>query len=192
MFWYNGGMKHRLILLAALALLLAAAPGGRLGAESRDNEAGGYLQLVDGLHVTGRPPDIDIAAYRLRIVGMVERELSLSFGEIKELPAAREYAELDCPGFFTDKGTWTGVRVRDLLELAGLKKRGSTLTFTSADGSYSQTLSLDKAADDGLLIAYRFEDRELPPVHGFPLRLVARGEPGYIWVKWLGEIAVSR
>jgi DMSO/TMAO reductase YedYZ molybdopterin-dependent catalytic subunit len=183
--------RNFLISLAAFALLVGFA-AGKPAAESNDGEIGGYLQLVDGLHVTGRPIDIDIASYRLKVVGLVERELSLSFAEVKALPSAREYAELNCPGFFTDKGSWTGVRVRDLLELAGLQKRGSSLTFTSVDGGYSQTLSLDTALEDGMLIAYRFEDREFPPLHGFPLRLVARNQPGYIWVKWLGEIAVTR
>jgi DMSO/TMAO reductase YedYZ molybdopterin-dependent catalytic subunit len=185
-------MKRNLFLIAAVFMLLTGFDSGRVSAESKDDETGGYLQLVDGLHVTGRPIDVDIASYRLKVVGLVEQELSLSFEEIKALPPAREYAELECPGFFTDKGTWTGVRVRDLLDLAGLGKKGSALTFTSADGAYSQTLPLDKALEDGMLIAYRFEDREFSPVHGFPLRLVARNQPGYIWVKWLGEIAVTR
>jgi DMSO/TMAO reductase YedYZ molybdopterin-dependent catalytic subunit len=185
-------MKRTIFMIAGVLVLLAGFAAGKPAAESKDDEIGGYLELVDGLHVTGRPVEVDIDAYRLEIVGLVERELSLSFAEIKALPAAREYAELDCPGFFTDRGTWTGVRVGDLLDLAGIEKRGSTLTFTSVDGGYSQTLSVDTAREDGMLIAYRFEDREFSPVHGFPLRLVARGQPGYVWVKWLGEIAVTR
>jgi len=185
-------MKRTLLLIAAVILLLTGFAAGKSAAESKDDEIGGYLDLVDGLHVTGRPIGVDIDTYRLEVSGLVERELSLSFAEIKALPAAREYAELNCPGFFTDKGTWTGVRVRDLLDMAGLDKRGTSLTFTSIDGGYKQTLPLEVALDDGVLIAYRFEGREFSPVHGFPLRLVARGEPGYIWVKWLGEITVTR
>jgi DMSO/TMAO reductase YedYZ molybdopterin-dependent catalytic subunit len=185
-------MKRNLFMIAAVIVLLAGFASGKPAAESKDGEIGGYLELVDGLHVTGRPIDVDIADFRLEIGGLVARELSLSFAEIKALPAVREYAELNCPGFFTDQGTWTGVRVRDLLDMAGLQKQGSILTFTSLDGGYKQTLPLEAALDDGVLVAYRFEEREFPPVHGFPLRLVARGEPGYIWVKWLGEITVTR
>jgi len=148
----------------------------------------GYLELYEGLHVTGIPVEVDIESYRLKVYGEVEKELSFTFNEIKNMPYERIYAELNCPGFFTDEGYWTGVRIIDILNEAGLKENASEVLFTEIDGGYYSTLPLEKAKQEGYLIAYQFNGKEFSKFHGYPLRIVAKGEPGSVWVKWLGEI----
>lgn len=150
-----------------------------------------YLSLVDGLHVTGTPVKVDIDTYRLKVEGAVENPLALSFEEIQAMEAQQIYAELNCPGFFTDAGYWTGVPVRDILAKAGVSEDAAAVAFIALGGSYRQQLPLDLAQEDGFLIAYKFNDKIFPPVHGYPLRLVAKGEPGSTWVKWLGELRVD-
>ena len=152
---------------------------------------GGAYPLVEGLHVTGTPVDIDIETYRLKVSGAVDTPLSLSLEEIKTMEAQRESVTLVCPGFFTDEGNWTGVRIADLLDLAGVKPEAEQLKFVAADGNYSANLRLDDAMGEGMLIAYAFEDKPLPKVHGYPLRVVAKDQQGNRWVKWLGEIVVQ-
>jgi DMSO/TMAO reductase YedYZ molybdopterin-dependent catalytic subunit len=127
--------------------------------------------------------DIDIKTYRLKITGAVETPLRLSLEEIKSMDTQREFVTLECPGFFTDEGNWTGVRMADLLDLAGVKPGAEQLKFVAADGKYSANLKLDTAMDEGMLIAYAFKDKPLPKVHGFPLRVVAKDQPGNRWVK---------
>jgi DMSO/TMAO reductase YedYZ molybdopterin-dependent catalytic subunit len=105
------------------------------------------------------------------------------------MTAQREFATLVCPGFFTDEGTWTGVRISDLLERAGVMPGADQLKFVAADGKYSANLKLDEG--ESMLVAYAFEDKPLPKVHGYPLRVVARDQPGNRRVKWLGEIVVQ-
>jgi DMSO/TMAO reductase YedYZ molybdopterin-dependent catalytic subunit len=105
--------------------------------------------------------------------------------------AVREYVVLNCPGFFTDKGTWTGVPIRDILNKAGVKEGAKSVSFKSADKSYSSSMPLDAVMGDGFLIAYEFEGKPFPEIHGFPLRVVAKGQAGNRWVKWLGEITVK-
>ena len=61
----------------------------------------------------------------------------------------------------------------------------------TADGSYRSSLSLKDAREARVLIAYQFDDRPLPRVHGFPLRVIAPGQAGSVWVKWLGKIVVE-
>ena len=134
--------------------------------------------LYEGLHITGTPIDVDIKTYRLKITGAVDKELSLTFDDIKNMESVREEIELVCPGFFVDKGYWTGVKVIDLLNLAGIKKEAKNVEFISIDGSYTQTLSIEKIKGDGFLIAYQFNDKEFSKYHGYPLRLVAKGEAG--------------
>jgi DMSO/TMAO reductase YedYZ molybdopterin-dependent catalytic subunit len=152
---------------------------------------GGSYPLVEGLHVTGTPVDIDMETYRLKISGAVDTPLSLSLEEIQTMEAQRELVTLVCPGFFTDEGHWTGVRIADLLALAGVKPGAEQIKFVAADGNYSSNLKLDEVMGEGMLIAYAFEDKPLPRVHGYPLRVVAKDQPGNRWVKWLGEIVVQ-
>ena len=103
----------------------------------------------------------------------------------------RIYAELECPGFFTDKGYWTGVEIKDLLELAEIKDEADNVQFSAYDGGYNKSVSIDDVfSSDGFLVAYHFDDNEFSEVHGYPLRIVAKGELGSIWVKWLGKIEV--
>ena len=150
----------------------------------------GYLDLYQGLHITGIPIDVDIKTYRLTIDGLVNKEVSLTFDDVKKLSSVREEISLTCPGFFTDVGFWTGARVIDLLNLAGVQSGAIDVNFYSIDKSYSKTLPLDLLKNDGFLIAYQFNDKEFSKYHGYPLRLVAKGEAGSNWVKWLGEIKV--
>ncbi|UCF97373.1 MAG: molybdopterin-dependent oxidoreductase [Spirochaetaceae bacterium] len=152
---------------------------------------GGAYPLVEGLHVTGTPVDIDIESYRLKISGAVDTPLALSLAEIQAMESQREFVSLVCPGFFVDEGHWTGVRIADLLDLAGIKEGATQVNFVAADGNYSATLKLDVVMGGGMLIAYAFEDKALPKVHGYPLRVVAKDQQGNRWVKWLGEIVVQ-
>ena len=147
---------------------------------------------VDGLHVTGTPVEIDLETYRLKITGLVEKELEFSFDEVRDMEPIKIYSVLNCPGFFIDKGDWTGVRIIDLLNMAGLKQEAGTVRFIEEGGGYSKEIELDKILNnkDNFLAAYYFNDAEFPEIHGYPLRVVARGESGSLWVKWLGEIKV--
>jgi DMSO/TMAO reductase YedYZ molybdopterin-dependent catalytic subunit len=170
-----------------------ATPVGRALGKNGEPSASGslYLQLVDGLHVTGTPVEVDAESFRLRIAGAVEKPLSLSLEQLRALPAVREEITLECPGFFVDRGVWTGVPVRDLLAMAGVRAGATEVDFISLSGGYRSTLSLKDIAQDGVLVAYEFEGQPFPVVHGFPLRLAAKDHQGNVWVKWLGEIRVS-
>jgi DMSO/TMAO reductase YedYZ molybdopterin-dependent catalytic subunit len=185
-----------------LLLLLAAAPlflfaGGRTESvtEARTFDQATarypeYLSLVDGLHVTGTPIEVDVDAYRLKVNGLVTKPLELRLSEVRALPQERLYLSLNCPGFFTDQGFWTGVRLEEILRLAGYKSGAKVVELSSIDGSYTQSLTLAEVLEGNVLVAYQFDDRDFPVYHGFPLRLAAEGQPGSIWVKWLGSITV--
>jgi hypothetical protein len=78
-----------------------------------------------------------------------------------------------------------------VLDLAGVKPGAERLKFVAADGKYNANLKLEEVKGEGMLIAYAFQDRPLAKVHGYPLRVVAKDQPGNRWVKWLGQIVVQ-
>ena len=90
-------------------------------------------------------------------------------------------------------GAWRGVRLRDVLEDAGVRDGAVEVLFTGLDRgveeeveqNYQRSLPLDEALRDEVLLAYELNGVPLPPQHGFPLRLLVPGWYGMTSVKWL-------
>jgi DMSO/TMAO reductase YedYZ molybdopterin-dependent catalytic subunit len=152
----------------------------------------GYTALdpSTGLHVTGKMQLLDLATYRLRVTGNVERPLELTYDEIRCLPKVQASPVLTCPGFFVDEATWAGTPIAEVLALAKVQDGTVTVEFVSADG-YTTSLSLEKALDRANFLAYEWEGQPLPRLHGFPLRVVIPGAQGNQWTKWLVEMKVK-
>lgn len=146
-------------------------------------------QNID-LHMTGRPQPIDLASYRLKVTGLVDHPLSLSYDDLRCMPIVTDNPELVCPGVFTDYATWTGVPIQYILDLAGIQQDASELTLVSADG-YEVNLPLETASADKNFLAYDVNGETLPVLHGFPLRAVFPEMWGSYWIKWLVEIRIS-
>jgi DMSO/TMAO reductase YedYZ molybdopterin-dependent catalytic subunit len=140
--------------------------------------------------MTGKMQLIDLAGYRLRVTGKVDRPLELTYEEIRCLPKVEASPVLVCPGFFTDEATWGGTPIADVLALAGVQAGAERLELVSADG-YTTLLPLEKALDRANFLAYEWDGEPLPRLHGFPLRVVIPGAQGNQWTKWLVEIKVQ-
>jgi len=151
----------------------------------------GFAELdpTTGLHVTGRAQEIDPASYHLLITGTVAGPLTLSLDDLRCLPRAEVACTLVCPESFVDQATWAGVRLWDVLQLAGAPEEVSSIRLIGADG-YAAWVppSIAKATDS--LLAYEWHGEPLPILHGFPLRGVFPAAPGNQWVKWLVRIEV--
>ncbi len=153
------------------------------------------------LHTTGIPQDVDIETYSLKVEGLVETPLSLTYQDILAYPSVTEVVLLICPGVFTDNAEWTGVPVWRVLEAAGVSPEAIRVMFealpdqTGANPtsmSYFTTLSMDDIkGNDDIFLAYKVNGETLPVEHGYPLRLVVKDEYGSSWVKWLGRITVE-
>jgi DMSO/TMAO reductase YedYZ molybdopterin-dependent catalytic subunit len=171
-----------------LALILVLALGFAVQAQEREFEFG---EFFDGLHVTGKSFDLNEETYRLTVTGKITRPLSLSFAEVKALPAVRRKLDLICVDTFTDSGDWTGVTVKTILQRAGIRRDAKVVIFSTPDDSYRTRFTVEDAFKDDMLIAYEFNGRQFHRVHGFPLRLAAGGHDGSNWVKWLSKIVVE-
>jgi len=160
------------------------------------------------------PTEIDVGSFRLAVHGHVERNLSLSLDEILALPQvelvavnqcsgnSRGYFEPRVPGGQWSNGAmgnarWTGVRMKDVLDRAGVKAGAMQVRFNGLDEpvvdgapDFMKSLDIDHARDGEVMIAYAMNRQQLPLVNGFPLRLVVPGWYSTYWVKMLNDIEV--
>jgi DMSO/TMAO reductase YedYZ molybdopterin-dependent catalytic subunit len=161
------------------------------------------------------PTDIDIDKFTLTVRGHVNQTLSLSLKDILHgLPSVQLAAVNQCSGnsrgFFQPRvpggewangamgnALWTGVRLRDVLDKAGVKPGAVQVRFKGleepvvADAPhFMKSLDIDHARDGEVMIAYAMNGEQLPLVNGFPLRLVVPGRYATYWVKMLNDIEV--
>jgi DMSO/TMAO reductase YedYZ molybdopterin-dependent catalytic subunit len=152
----------------------------------------GYTEQdpVTGLHMTGTPVDIDLASYRLRVTGKVDRPLALSFDDLRCMPKVTSKVDIICKGYFEDFSTWAGVPVAHVLSQAGVQP-GATAIIMNGGDKYSSQASLEVASAEDAFLAYEWVDGQpVPVLFGFPLRAVFPSQPGYHDVKWLLELKV--
>jgi DMSO/TMAO reductase YedYZ molybdopterin-dependent catalytic subunit len=135
--------------------------------------------------VADNPRPIDPQSYRLRVRGLVSRELALPLGT---LAVSHELvATLDCTGGFYSTQRWRGVRLGQILELAGLESGARHVSVAAVTG-YRWSFALADARE--LLLATYVGDEPLNHEHGAPVRLVVPGARGYQWIKWVDGIDV--
>ena len=140
-------------------------------------------------------PRVDIARWKLDIVGNVERPYSLSYDELLELDAIEQVRTLECisnpvGGELISTAVWTGVRLKDLLARAIPKAGSYDVVLTSVDG-YSDSFPLAKALEPDTFVAYLMNGKTLPQEHGYPVRTLVPNIYGMKNVKWLQQIRVE-
>ena len=137
------------------------------------------------------PQYINQSAYLLEINGLVSHPLLLPYEKvITEYPPFQKKVTLFCVEGWEVTILWEGVRVKDLLNEAGVNPAANTVIFYAADG-YSTSLPLDYIEDRDILLAYSMNGVTLPAERGFPFQLVAEDRWGYKWIKWVTRIEVS-
>ena len=140
------------------------------------------------------PPSVDLKKWQLKISGLVEREVYLSYGDIVSMPYVEMYSTLECVsnkigGDLISTAKWRGVRLRDVLAYAGIKDGARYVVFRCYDG-YDVGMPIEKALEDNVILAYSMNDAQLPKEHGFPLRVIVPSYYGMMNAKWITEIEV--
>ena len=142
-------------------------------------------------------PAVTPASWRLRIHGMVEREITLTYRDLLRLPLTETYVTLACvsnpvAGPYIGNARWLGASLASLLRAARVRAGAEQLLCTSTDGFTSGTPV--QAVLDGrdALLAVAMNGAPLPFAHGFPVRMVAPGLYGYVSAtKWVTDIKVT-
>jgi DMSO/TMAO reductase YedYZ molybdopterin-dependent catalytic subunit len=144
-------------------------------------------------------PQVASGDWRLRIHGMVEREVEISFAELLALPLVDRMVTLSCVsnevgGDLVGNQVWRGHPLRDLLATARPAADADMVLSTSADGWTAGT-PLDALTDPrrDALLAVGMDGQPLPLEHGFPVRMVVPGLYGYVSAtKWVVDLEVTR
>jgi DMSO/TMAO reductase YedYZ molybdopterin-dependent catalytic subunit len=142
-------------------------------------------------------PQVDPASWQLRIHGMVNREITLSFEELIKRPLIEDYITLCCVsnpigGPYIGNAKWLGASLRAVLREAGIKAGADQLMCTSVDGFTSGTPVQTVMDGRDALLAVAMNGQPLPVAHGFPARMVVPGLYGYVSAtKWVTDINVT-
>jgi len=141
-------------------------------------------------------PEIELKSWRLVVAGEVERELHLTLEDLHALPRTEDYNTLVCigngvGGRLIGNAKWSGVRLKDVLEMAGLRSGAKELALYGADG-YMDSIPLERGLNPDTRLVYEMNDAALPREHGFPVRCIVPGLYGIKNVKWLERIEVLK
>jgi DMSO/TMAO reductase YedYZ molybdopterin-dependent catalytic subunit len=160
------------------------------------------------------PSEVNADSFRLAVRGRVDRPLSLSLNDILTLPQAEIAAVNQCSGnsrgYFQPRvpggqwshgamgnAGWIGVRLKDVLDRAGVKAGAVAVRFNGMDQpvvpdapDFMKSLAVDHARDNEVMLAYAMNGEQLPLLNGFPLRLIVPGWYSTYWVKMLNDIEV--
>jgi len=152
----------------------------------------------------GLDPSIDLAAWRLRVVGEADHQTAtlLTLAEIKALPRVEMTTELKCIEGWSTVVSWAGARLADLAARTGLATRSGRPTdardnpmdllgyaaLETPDGNYYVGLDMDSALHPQTLLCYEMDGQPLSPEHGAPLRLVIPVKYGIKNLKQIGTI----
>ena len=162
----------------------------KLGVDPARVPPGQYLTERFPVLTVGPNPKYDLSTWDLTVFGEVEREVTLSWDDLNALPQHDVMLDIHCVTRWSKLDTtWTGVRVKDLLDLAGLKPSGTHLMAYS-DGGYSTNVPLDAVLGDDALLAHSYAGEPLEADHGAPLRLIVPRR--YFWksAKFLRKLEV--
>jgi DMSO/TMAO reductase YedYZ molybdopterin-dependent catalytic subunit len=142
--------------------------------------------------VTADLPSRSRSEYRLTVKGLVDHETVLTFDDLAAMPKTRLTRDFQCvTGWRVPQVRWAGVRLRDVLDRAGVQGAAGAVRFVSFDGSYSESLTLAQARRSDVLVAYELEGAALSSEHGGPARLYIAPMYGYKSLKWLETIELT-
>ncbi len=196
------GMSRRTFLVGAGAALAAAAlrvphsDAGLLGwVFGGTRKLPSPLTPNEEFYVTsiGSTPTVKAGRWSLRIKGLVNNPLTLTYDDLLKRPHISLVSTLECignpvGGDSIGTAQWEGVRLNAILDEAGADfDRAADVVLRGEDG-YSDSFPAERALREEVLLVTKMNGSPLPPVHGFPARVIVPGIYGMKNVKWLMEL----
>ena len=155
-------------------------------------------------------PEVDNDSYRLRVTGMVDKELDLSLSDLMAKDVIEQQVGFECGGNgqrlfhgLIGNAYWRGATLKTILEEAGIQSGAKEIVFFGADiateeirgreveKAFARSLSIDDAMRPENMLAFEMNGEPLPHYHGKPVRLIVPGWYGVANVKWVTQIHVQ-
>jgi DMSO/TMAO reductase YedYZ molybdopterin-dependent catalytic subunit len=141
--------------------------------------------------VTGRLPDRAPADWRLDVGGLADAPYTVGYEELLRMPSVDLTKDFQCvTGWRVPEVRWKGVRLADVIARAAPQAAVTAVEFESFDGAYTETLTLEQARRDDVLVAYELDGKPISSAHGGPVRLYVAPMYGYKSLKWLQRITL--
>jgi len=191
--------RRKFVRLAGAAFALANLPAAARLASAASSAPQPPLRVGgitpnDKFYVTsyGGTPLIDPASWRLKIKGLVEHPLELSYADIRKLPPVKQTLTLECisnspDGSAISNADWVGTRLKPILDRARVRPEARYVAMRAADNYYVGAPVAEITREENFL-PYLMNGEPLPREHGFPVRLFIPGKYGMKQPKWITEI----
>ncbi|HTY72829.1 MAG TPA: molybdopterin-dependent oxidoreductase [Actinomycetes bacterium] len=198
----RGTPVGRRIVLAMLGLgAVGVAVGSRVtnalsGVEAKDPTGLAQLLPTGGgfryYSIAGPVKKVTPAEYTLSVTGLVERPVHLTYDQLAAMPQTHLVHDFQCvTGWRVPDVHWSGVLLRDVLALASPTAEAVALRFTSFDHADTESLTLEQAHRDDVIVALQMLGAPVTHEHGGPVRLYVAPMYGYKSIKWLSGIELT-
>ena len=184
-----------LITIVVVVVLIVGTNPGLLSPDTT-GEFPDFITKNEDYFVTriGSVPAINRVTYRLEVKGLIDTPTSFSLEDLQSLNLTELPLTIECigngeSGGFVDTAIWEGFNVYNLLDSLGISENATGVRYMAADGYYASH-TLDQLMNNSVMGALYMNGVEIPPVQGFPLRIL---NPGYYGIKqpaWVTEIEV--
>jgi DMSO/TMAO reductase YedYZ molybdopterin-dependent catalytic subunit len=139
-------------------------------------------------------PTVNVQTWRLNVKGLVNNPIKLTYEELRAMPSVEQFSTLGCVsnkvgGDLISNAIWKGVPLKNLLEQAQINQGAEYIVFRCFDG-YDVGIPIEKALEDGTILAYEMNRATLTPAHGFPVRAIVPNIYGMMNAKWITEIEI--
>lgn len=142
--------------------------------------------------VTSVVPTMNAQNYRLAIDGMVQNPASYTLADLQAMPQTALVRDFQCvTGWRVQQVHWSGVRLSALLDRAGPTAGATAVRFRSFDGTYTESLTLEQARLDDVIVALQMLGGPITHDHGGPVRMYVAPMYGYKSTKWLSGIELT-
>jgi DMSO/TMAO reductase YedYZ molybdopterin-dependent catalytic subunit len=142
--------------------------------------------------VTGAVPTRNAQSYRLAVDGMVTHAASYTLADLQAMPQTRLVRDFQCiTGWHVPQVHWSGVRLSTLLDRAAPTAGATAVRFRSFDGTYTESLTLEQARLDDVIVALQMLGGPITHDHGGPVRMYVAPMYGYKSTKWLSGIELT-
>jgi DMSO/TMAO reductase YedYZ molybdopterin-dependent catalytic subunit len=142
--------------------------------------------------VTGAVPTRDAQTYRLAIGGLVAHTASYTVADLQAMSQTRLVRDFQCvTGWRVPQVHWSGVRLSTLLDRAVPASGATAVRFRSFDGTYTESLTLEQARRDDVIVALQMLGGPITHDHGGPVRMYVASMYGYKSTKWLSAIELT-